>query len=183
MPKVEKAIHLDAFKLYMEIGGMSPDFLSQFGKEIGKSARTAKRWEKDLDWKERAKKPITEAVENLEAAQTVNAEELITGLLDLCQNRMEGLETQATYLRAIFGTVFPRIPTPENPNPENAIKINSIGELKELVLAQSRLARDEQAFMRLVLTLVGKPEQILEDRMTVQFVGSPEGLFGDSEDT
>lgn len=170
MPKNEKAIHLDAFKLYMEMGGITPEFMAQFGAEIGKSARTAKRWESELGWKERAKKPITEAVEKLEAEQTINAEELITGLLDLCQNRMEGLETQAGYLKAIFATSFDKIQAGQ-------LKVESISDLKELVLAQSRLARDEQAYMRLVLTLVGKPEQILEDRMIVQWVGVPEGLF------
>lgn len=175
MPKVEKAIHLDAFKLYMKFGEINREFLSYFGKEVGKSARTAKRWEKEFDWKERAKKPIAEAVEKLEAEQTINAEKLITGLLDLCRTRMDGLETQAGYLKAIFATAYNQIQAGQ-------LKVESISDLKELVLAQSRLARDEQAYMRLVLTLVGKPEQILEDRMIVQFVGLPEGMFDDIEE-
>lgn len=174
MPKNEKAIHLDAFKLYMQFGMMSKEFLREFEKKTGKAGKTAYSWEKDFDWKERAKKPIIEAVEKLEAEQTINAEGLITGLLDLCQNRMEGLETQAGYLKAIFATSFDRIQAGQ-------LKVESISDLKELVLAQSRLVRDEQAYMRLVLTLVGKPEQILEDRMIVQWVGVPEGLFDGME--
>lgn len=182
MPKVEKAVHLAAFKLYMEYGRITPDFLRAFEKQTGKSEKTAYRWQKDLDWRERAKKPIEAAVEKLEAEQTLDATELIGGLLDFCRSRMDDLDTQASYLKAIFGSVFPRIPTPENPKPEDALEINSIGELRELVLTQSRLARDEQALVRLILAMVGKPEQIMEDRMVVQFVGKPDGLFDDSEE-
>ncbi len=177
MPKVEKAIHLDAYKLYMELGGMSPAFLGRFRTEFKKSRTTAYDWEKDLNWKERAKKPIEAAVEELEESQKLNAEELIGGLLDLCRNRMDGLATQANYLEAIFGTAFKRIPSAKIPEPENPIEVTSISDLNELVLAKSRLIKDEQAYMRLLLTMVGSPEQILEERMMIQFVGLPEGTF------
>lgn len=176
MPKVEKAIHLDAFKLYMEMGGINLDFLGKFGKKFGKSKSTAYGWEKAFDWKARAKEPISEAVRELEAEQKLDATELIGGLLDLCQNRMDGLATQAGYIKAIFATAFDRITTGQ-------LKVESISDLKELVLAQSRLARDEQAYMRLVLTLIGEPEKIMEDRMILQFVGLPEGILDDSSDT
>lgn len=172
MPKVEKPIHLDAFKLYMEYGGITPEFLSRYVKEFGKTDRTAYRWEEDLNWKERAKKPIEEAVEELQAAEKLNVEELIGGLLDLCQNRMDGLSKQADYIKAIFSTAFDTITSGE-------LKVECISDIKELVLAQSRLVRDEQAYIRLILTLVGEPEKIMEDRMIVQFVGKPEGLFED----
>ena len=174
MPKVEKAIHLDAFRLYMKMGGITPDFLTAFAKQTGKSEKTAYRWAKDLGWKERAKKPIDAAVEKLEAEQKVNAEELIGGLLDLCRKRMDGLEQEAGYLTAIFATAFEKIQS-------GNLKVETISDLAELIRAKSRLVRDEQAYMRLVLTLVGKPEQIMEDRMTVQFVGLPEGLFDNIE--
>ena len=183
MPKVEKAIHLDAFKLYMQYGEVNQEFLSRFGTEFGKSARTAKRWAEELNWKERAKEPIDEAVEDLKESQKLNAEELISGLLDLCRNRMDGLEAQSGYLKAIFGTVFERIVTPDNPKPKKTpIEVESIPDLKELILAQSRLIRDEQGYMRLLLTLVGEPEKIMEDRMIVQFIGAPGGFLDDVSD-
>lgn len=174
MPKIEKAVHLEAFALYLSLGGMTSEFIGKFSETFGKGKSTAYGWEKSFDWKTKAKKPIEEAVERLEAEQTLDATELISGLLDLCRNRMDGLETQAGYLKAIFATSYDRIQAKQ-------LKAESISDLKELVLAQSRLARDEQAYMRLVLTLVGKPEQILEDRMIVQFVGLPEGLFDGME--
>jgi hypothetical protein len=172
MPKVEKAIHLDAFKLYMEMGGMSPAFLGRFRTEFKRSRTTAYDWQKDFDWEARAKKPIDAAVEKLEEQQALDAEELIGGLLDLCRNRMDGLETQLDYIKGIFATAFDRIQSGD-------LKVESISDLKELVLAGSRLIRDEQGYMRLLLTLVGKPEQIMEDRMVVQFVGLPEGILDD----
>ncbi len=181
MPKVEKAIHLDAFKLYMQFGMMSKEFLRKFEKQTGKAGKTAYSWEKDFNWKERAKEPIDEAIEELKETDKLNAEELISGLLDLCRNRMAGLETQSGYFKAIFGTAFERIVTPDNPNPENPIVVNSIADLRELTLAQSRLIRDEQGYMRLLLTLVGEPEKIMEERMIVQFVGAPKGFYDDSE--
>lgn len=188
MPKTEKAIHLDAFKLYMEMGGMNSEFLGKFYKTFGRKQSTAYGWEKAFGWKERAKKPIDDAIEELEEAQKLNAEELISGLLDLCRNRMDGLATQASYIEAVFATAFDRIPNAENPNPENPLIVGCVADLKELVLAKSRLVRDEQAYMRLLLTMVGSPEKILEERMIVQFRGLDEGLFddyssdGDAED-
>lgn len=179
MPKVEKAVHLDAYKLYMEMGGRTPAFMSAFVQKFKRNDRTARRWENDFSWKERAKKPIDEAIEELEESQKLDAEELIGGLLDLCRNRMDGLATQASYLEAIFGTAFKRIPSAKIPEPENPIEVTSISDLNELVLAKSRLIKDEQAYMRLLLTMVGSPEQILEERMIVQFRGLEEGLFDD----
>lgn len=172
MPRVEKAIHLEALKLYMEMGGMSQEFLAAFERKIGKSEKTAYRWEKDLNWKRRARVPIEEALEELEESQKLNAEELIGGLLDLCRTRMDGLATQSGYITSIFATAYDKIQSGE-------LKVESISDLKELVLAGSRLIRDEQGYMRLILMLVGNPEQIMEDRMIVQFVGLPEGIFDD----
>lgn len=179
MPKVEKAIHLDAFKLYKQFGMMSKEFLRKFEKQTGKAGKTAYAWEKDFSWKERAKKPINEAIEELEQADKLNAEELISGLLDLCSTRMDGLAAQASHIEAIFATAFDRIPSPANPEPENPIVVNSIADMRELTLARSRMIRDEQAYMRLLLTMVGQPERILEDRMIVQFLGLPEGILDD----
>ena len=143
--------------------------------EVRKTEKTAYRWQTDLKWKERAKEPITAAVENLEAEQTLNAEELIVGLLDLAKNRMEGLAVQTEDIKAVLAESFKR-----TKSGKLKMKTTNIAEVTDLVRAQSRLARDEHAYMRLVLTLVGKPEQILEDRMIVQFVGLPEGLFDDT---
>lgn len=179
MAKIEKAIHVDAFKLYMENGGMSEGFLAKFCKETGKSRRTAYDWEKGFGWKTRAQEPIDEAIEELKQTDKLNAEELISGLLDLCRNRMDGLAVQASHIEAIFATVFDRIPSPDNPEPKNPIVVNSIADMKELTLARSRMIRDEQAYMRLLLTMVGQPERILEDRMIVQFLGLPEGILDD----
>lgn len=176
MPKTEKAVHLEAFKLYMEMGGMSQEFVAELGRKCGKSGRTARRWEKEFEWKERAKKPIDAAVEKLEAEQQINAEELISGLLVLCKTRMDGLATQTDDIKAVLAESFKRTKAGKL-----RIKTTNIAEVTDLVRAQSRLVRDEQAYMRLVLTLVGKPEQIMEDRMVVQFVGLPEGLFDDTE--
>ena len=175
MPKVEKAIHQQAFKLYMEMGGMSPAFLTAFASKTGKSDSTAFRWQRERNWKERIKEPVDEAVEELKEADKLNAEELIGGLLDLCRNRMDGLATQAGYITSIFATAFDKIQSGE-------LKVESISDLKELVLAGSRLMRDEQGYMRLLLTLVGEPEKIMEDRMIVQFVGTPEGFFDDDSE-
>lgn len=181
MPKVEKQIHLDAYMLYVAMGGMNPGFLQKFAKDFGKSENTAYRWAQSFGWEQRAQEPIDEAIEELKESDKLNAEELISGLLDLCRNRMDGLETQSGYLKAIFGTVFERIVTPDNPKPKNPIVVNSIGDLKELVLAQSRLIRDEQGYMRLLLTLVGEPEKIMEDRIIVQYAGLPDGFFDGEE--
>lgn len=176
MPKFEKGIHQDAFKLYMKMGGMSPAFLSAFVGEFGKSGRTAERWQKDFDWKRRIKEPIDEAVQELQDADKLNAEELISGLLDLCRNRMDGLKEEAIEIRLILATAFKK-----GKDKKPILKATSISEVAELVRAKSRLIRDEQAYMRLLLTMVGSPEQILEERMVVQFVGLPEGILDDIE--
>jgi hypothetical protein len=174
MPKVEKAIHLDAFKLYMKMGGMSPAFIGRFRTEFGKSRTTAFDWQKAFDWKARLKTPIDEAVQELEEADKLNAEELIGGLLDLCRNRMEGLAGQSEEIKAIMAISLERTKAGKP-----KLKATNISEVAELVRAQSRLVRDEQAYMRLLLTLVGEPEKIMEDRMIVQFVGLPEGFLDD----
>lgn len=175
MGKLETAITLEAFMMYMEHGGISLDFLGKFQQKFGKGKSTAYGWEKDLDWKERAKQPIQEAVEELTEAQKLNAEEVIIGLLDLCQTRMDGLSTKAGYIDAIFSTAFDKIQAGQ-------LKVETISDLAELIRAQSRLVRDEQAFMRLVLTLVGKPETIMEERMIVEFAGLPDGFYDDSRE-
>ncbi len=174
MPKFEKAIHLAAFKLYMEYGATTPEFLSSFEKQTGKSAKTAYRWAQDFNWKERARKPIDEAVQQLEESQKLNAEELISGLLGLAKERMDGLSEQVTEIKSILASAFNK-----GKDQKPLLKARSISELAELVRAESRLIRDEQAYIRLVLTLVGKPEQIMEDRMIVQFVGAPKGFLDD----
>lgn len=171
---IEKAIHLEAFRLYAEMGGMSPAFLTAFASQLGKSDSTAFRWQKQHGWKERLKKPIDEAVEELEQADKLNAEELIGGLLDLCRNRMDGLAEEAADFKAVIAEAFTKTKAGKY-----RLKAHTISEVTDLVRAQSRLVRDEQAFMRLLLTLVGEPETIMEDRMVVQFVGLPEGMFDD----
>lgn len=158
--RVEKAEHVKAFKLYLEMGGISPEFLSAFAKQTGKTEKTAYRWQADFNWKERAKKPIVEAVEKLEAEQQINAEELISGLLDLCKTRMDWVKSETESIKAIFATAYEKIQAGE-------LKVESISDLTELIRAQSRIFRDEQAYMRLILMIVGKPEQIMEDRMEV----------------
>jgi len=158
MPKVEKAIHLDAFKLYVAMGGMSPEFLAQFGTEIGKSARTAKRWESELDWQERAKQPAAAAVAELEQAEKLDAQELISGFLDLCEHRLESVGIQKTYIDAIFATAFARIPTPVKPNPENPLAVKTIEDMDKLVNMQVKYMREEQAWTKLALLLVGEPD-------------------------
>lgn len=177
MPKFEKAVHLDAFRLYMQYGATTPAFLTAFASKFGKSESTAFRWQRDLDWKERAKKPIDEAVEELEAAQKLNAEELISGLLDLCRNRMDGLAGQAQGIKLIIAEALKK-----NKKGKPLLKAGNISEVAELVRAESRLIRDEQAYVRLLLTMVGSPEQILEERMIVQFVGLPEGILDDDSE-
>ncbi len=174
MPKVEKAIHLDAFMLYVEMGGMSPAFVSAFVRKFGKSEKTCYRWQKDHDWKRRIKEPVDEAVEELQAEEKLNAEELISGFLDLCRTRMSGIELETGYIRAIFATAFEKIKT-------GKLKVDTISDLSELIRAESRLIRDEQNYMRLVMMLIGKPEQIFEERIIVELVGMDEDVFANAE--
>lgn len=181
MPKVEKPLHLEAFKLYAEMGGMSQEFLSHFVARFDKSVRTAQRWEKNLDWKRRAAEPINEAIEELQEEGKLRTEELVEGLLDLTRVRMDGIAIKHSQLDAIFATAFERIPTPENPEPDNPIQIENLSQLNELILAGSRLIREEQGYMRIVLALVGEPEQALEEKMLVELVGLDEDVFSDAE--
>jgi hypothetical protein len=176
LPKVEKAIHLDAFKLYMEMGGMSPAFLSQFVAKFGKTDRTAQRWEKDLGWRERIKKPVDDAVEDLSKLRELNAEELISGFLDLCRTRVSAIGIRASYIEAIFATAFERIPSPENPHPDNPLEIKSIEDMERIVRMQSLMEKEEQAWAKLSLLLVGEPdsrmEMIIKQGLTFSFSGN-----------
>lgn len=177
MPKNENANHLKAYQLYMEMGGMSPAFFARFRIEFGKSRRTAYDWEKSFGWKERAKQPLEEALENLQEAGTLDAEELVSGFLDLCRARIEDAGLWSEYFKGIFATAFERIPNPENPEPENPLVVGSIRDMVDLARAQTMLMRTEQAWVRLCLTLVGEPERIMEDRMIVELVGMTEDDF------
>jgi len=158
MPKVEKAIHLDALKLYMEMGGMSQAFLSEFEKKIGKSEKTAYRWEKELEWDARAKEPIDEAVEELKEAEKINAKEVVVGFLDLARTSLDGIDTKESYIDGIFGTAFDRIPTKDKPNPDNALEVKSIEDMRSLVAMQIQLINAKQAWIKTVLLLVGEPD-------------------------
>jgi hypothetical protein len=181
MPKVEKAIHLDAYKLYVEMGGLNKAFLAAFGNKFGKSDRTAFRWAAEFDWERRAAEPAQAAIAELQEAGKLRTEELIEGLLDLSRVRMDSVDVKTGYLDAIFATVFERIKTPQNPNPENPIEITNIGDLTELIRANTQLIRAEQGYMKIVLALVGEPEQVFDDQMLVEFVGLDENVFKDAE--
>jgi len=162
MPKFEKAIHLDAFKLYTEYGAVTKEFLAQFGTKFGKSARTAKRWAEELDWKERAKKPVEEAIQELEAEEKLNAQELISGFLDLCRTRVESIGKKTTYIDAVFSTAFDRIPSKENPEPENSIVVESIEDMERLGNMQVKMVNAEIQLAKLALLLVGEPDSHAE---------------------
>lgn len=183
MPKVEKAIHLEAFKLYMEFGEVNKEFLARFGTEFGKSARTAKRWAKELNWKERAKPPIDEVVEELEEAGKLDAREIILGFLDLVQHRMTEAGERAEYMKAIFATAFDRIPTPDNPEEgiDKPIVITDILDMDRLSRAIQRIMREEQAWIRSTLLLIGEPEAITEEKIIVEFVGLDENEFRNAD--
>jgi len=167
MPKVEKAIHLDAFKLYMQYGAITPEFLSAFAKQTGKTEKTAYRWQADLDWKERAKEPISEAVKELEAEQKIDAQELISGFFDLYQNRLESIGVKSSYIDAIFATTFDRIPTPENPNPKDPLQVKTIEDLRWLVKMNADLMKEEQTWAKMALVLVGEPDSRSETTIRI----------------
>lgn len=158
MPKIEKAIHLDAFKLYIQFGMMSKDFLREFEKQTGKAGKTAYAWEKDFNWKQRAHEPAAEAIEELKQEEKLNAKELVSGFLDLCKNRMDGSATQKSYIEAIFGTAFERIPSEKNPKPQNALEVKTIQDMESLVRMHSMLERGEQTWVKLGLLLAGEPD-------------------------
>lgn len=158
MPKYEKAIHLDAFKLYIQFGMMSKEFLREFEKQTGKSGKTAYAWEKDFDWKARAKEPINEAIQELEEEEKLNAKELVAGFLDLCKNRMDGSATHKSYIEAIFGTSFERIPSEKNPKPKNALEVKTLQDMESLVRMHSMIERGEQAWVKIGLLLAGEPD-------------------------
>ena len=167
MPKVEKAIHLDAFKLYLAMGGMNPEFLQKFAKDFDKSENTAYRWAKSYGWKARAQEPIDEAVEELKQEEKLNAKELVSGFLDLCKNRMDGTATQKSYIEAIFGTAFDRIPSEKNPKPKNALEVKTIQDMESLVRMHSMLEKGEQAWVKLGLLLAGEPDSRAEHNINI----------------
>ena len=158
MPKLETTITLEAYRLYMSSGGMNSEFIGKFKKEFGKSQSTAYDWERDLAWKQRAKEPIDEAIEELKQEEKLNAKELVAGFLDLCKNRMDGSATQKSYIEAIFGTAFDRIPSEKNPKPKNALKVETIQDMESLVRMHSMLEKGEQAWVKLGLVLAGEPD-------------------------
>ncbi len=158
MPKLETMITLDAFKLYLAMGGMNSEFIGKFKKQFGKSQSTAYDWERDLDWKVRAKEPIDEAVEELKEEEKLNAKEIIIGFLDLAQVSMAGIDTKIGYIDAIYGTAFERIPTEKKPEPENAIVVTSIEDMERLVNMKVKLINAQQAWVKTVLLLAGEPD-------------------------
>ncbi len=167
MPKVEKAIHLDAFKLYMETGGMSQEFLAQFRTKTGKSRRTAYDWEKAYEWKERAREPKAVAIQELETEKKLDAQELIAGFLDLCDTRISDIGIRKGYIDAVFGTAFDRIPTPEKPKPKNPIKVDTIEDMERLVKMQVALMKEEQNWAKLALLLMGEPDSRTETNVNI----------------
>lgn len=167
MPKTEKAIHLDALKLYMQYGMMSKDFLREFEKQTGKSGKTAYAWEKDFDWKRRAREPVEDAIEELKEEDKLNAKELVSGFLALCQSRMDGTATQRGYIDAIFGTAFDRIPSEKNPKPKNALEVKTIQDMESLVRMHSMLERGEQAWVKIGLLLAGEPDSRSETTLNI----------------
>lgn len=171
MPKTEKAIHLDAFMLYAQMGGMSQEFLSEFEKKIGKSEKTAYRWEKELEWDARAKEPIDEAVEELKEEEKINAKEIIIGFLDLAETSMTGIDTKISYIDAIYGTAFERIPTEKVPKPKNPIVVNSIEDMERLVNMKVKLINAQQAWVKMVLGMAGEPDSRAEHTIRLSFPG------------
>lgn len=162
MPKYEKQVHLDALKLYMEMGGMSREFLAAFGSKFGKSDTTAFRWAREGNWKARAKEPIDEAIEELKEADKLESKELIIGFLEMAQNSLDGIDIEKGYIEAIFGTAFKRIPTKKEPNPENALKVDSITDMERLVNMQVKLINAQQGWVKLGLLLAGEPDSHTE---------------------
>ncbi len=158
MPKTEKAIHQKAFAIYTEMGGMSPAFFAQFRTKFGKSRRTAYDWEKAFGWKERAKEPADEAVAELKEEGKLNAKELVSGFLDLCQTRMDGMGAEKSYVGAMFATAFDRIPSEENPEPENPLEIKTLEDMDRLVRMGATISREEREWVKLGLVLAGEPD-------------------------
>jgi hypothetical protein len=186
MPRTEKNIHLQAYAFYMKEGGYADKaFLEAFRKKFGKSARTFWRWYKDFGWgqreAERVDQVIEEAVAELSEAGKLDPSEIILGFLDLVQHRMTEAGERAEYMKAIFATAFDRIPSADNPNPENPIVIKDILDMDRLSRAIQRIMREEQAWIRSTLLLVGEPEAITEDRILVEFVGLDEDEFRNAD--
>jgi len=162
MPKLETAITLEAYMMYMEHGGINLEFLGKFKEKFGKGQSTAYGWEKDLHWKERAKQPIQEAVEELTEEEKLDAKELISGFLDLCKTRTQNIGSRSTFLEAIFQSSFDRIPTAENPKPENPIVIETLEDMERVTKMQMMMEKSEQAWAKLSLVLVGEPDSHTE---------------------
>ena len=167
MAKLETGITLDAFKLYMEMGGMSSEFIGKFQKEFGKSQSTAYDWERDLDWKQRAKEPVDEAVEELKEEGKLNAKEIIVAFLDVAKNSMDGIEIKEGYIDGVFGTARKRIPIPGNPVPKDAIVVNSIEDMERLVNMHVKLINAKQAWVKTVLLLAGEPDSRADVNVSV----------------
>ena len=167
MPKNEKPVHLNAFKLYMEMGGMSPEFLTAFASKIGKSDSSAFRWAKDFNWKARAKEPKAAAIQELETEKKLDAQELIAGFLTLCDTRITDIGIRKGYIDAIYATAFKQIPTPEKPNPENALRVDTIEDMERLIKMQVALMKEEQNFAKLALLLVGEPDHRTETNINI----------------
>lgn len=155
---------------------MSPRFLTAFGSKTGKSDSTAFRWQRELNWKERIQKPVDDAVEDLGKLRELNAEELISGFLDLCRTRVSAIGIRASYIEAIFATAFERIPSPENPHPDNPLEVKTIEDMERIVRMQSLMEKEEQAWAKLSLLLVGEPdsrmEMIIKQGLTFTFTGN-----------
>ncbi len=101
---------------------------------------------------------MQEAVQELEAEKKLDARDLISGFLDLCDTRIKGIGTRATYIEAIFSTAFDRIPSKDNPKPKNPLKVETIEDMERLVKMFATLMKEEQNFAKLALVLVGEPD-------------------------
>ena len=167
MPKAKKAIELDVFALYIEMGGMSQEFVAEVGRKFGKSDRTLRRWEKEGSWKEKAREPKAVAIQELETEQKVDAKELIAGFLDLCDKRISDIGIRKGYIDGIYATAFERIPTKKKPNPDNALRVDTIEDMERLTKMQVSLMKEEQNWAKLTLLLVGEPDHRTETTINI----------------
>lgn len=186
MPPTERAIHHKAYAFYLEKGAYADKaFLKAFQSKFGKTARTFWNWYKDFGWSDReadrVNEVVEEAVEELTETGELDPKDIILGFLDLVKYRMIDAGERAEYLKGIFATAFDRIPSPDNPEPEHPIIVETILDMDRLSRSIQRIAREEQAWMRSTLLLIGEPESIIEEKIIVEFVGLDENELRNAE--
>lgn len=192
MPRIERKVHLEAYAFYLKKGAYADKaFLKAFEAKFGKTARTFWNWYKDFEWAdreaERVNEVVDEAVEELTETGKIDPKEIIVGFLDLVKYRMTDAGERMEYLKGIFGTSFSRIPTEKNTaekiraNKQEPIIVETILDMDRLSRAIQRIAREEQAWMRSTLLLIGEPESITEEKIIVEFVGLDENELRNAE--